>query len=129
MTYPGTLPDTRGSVRTPAATADAWSPADIAAAAFHMQVIGMTEQVAAIALRTLAARGVRNLRAYVQPWSEQDGVQWAAEVDRVSREAARAASAAAGFSAFRDPLIRGLRRRAAQWPWGVPGSPSWRVNS
>lgn len=129
MTHPGTSPNPRGSVRTPATTADAWPPADIAAAAFHMQAIGMTEQVAALALRTLAARRVRNLRAYVLRWTEQDAADWAAEVERTTQQAAREAASATGFSPYRDPLIRGLRRRAVRWPWGEPGSPAWRVST
>ncbi|ABL80102.1 hypothetical protein Noca_0560 [Nocardioides sp. JS614] len=96
--------------------ADSWPAADVSAAAFHMHALGMSESVSALALRTLAARGVRNVRAYVAPWTADDASRWTQRANEVQCDAERAACHLK-IGHHQDPLIRGLRRRVARWPW------------
>lgn len=99
-----------------------WRPADIAAAAFHMHALGMSEGLAAFVFRALAVQNVRNVRAYVTPWTAHDVNKWEVEAAQIATEAGRRARATVGLHRDPDPLIRGLRRRAVRWP-------DWRVSS
>lgn len=102
------LPSCVASSAVPSASTS-WRPADVAAAAFALRALGMPETVAAYTLRALAARGVRNVAAYVRPWTRDDADAWAGHVAELE------ADLSSGRAARRGDLIQ--LRSLANWPW------------